>query len=99
MGGLWTLFITWADIGRSRCRGDAQVARPDACLAGFCYGPVKGASSFSAFSLCTAQATQVLAAEGEDDSICRDGDDRSRAEIHADIEQLIADALAKNFAP
>jgi predicted dienelactone hydrolase len=77
--------------------GDVQVAAPENCDALSCYAAISDATPFSAFAECKAEAAALLAEEGEDDSICRDGGGRSRAEIHAEIASLIASALARHL--
>jgi len=58
---------------------------------------VSGAVPFSAFSPCTPKASIILAEEGEDDSICRDGGTRSREAIQAEIATIINAALLVGF--
>ena len=59
------------------------------------YAIVPDASEFSAFSLCTPQAPEILLEDGEDDTICRDGGGRPREEIHDELAQMIAEAFRR----
>jgi predicted dienelactone hydrolase len=61
------------------------------------YAAISDAAPFSAFSQCTSKAPALLAEEGEDDAICRDGGSRSREEIQAEIGSIIEAALAAGF--
>jgi predicted dienelactone hydrolase len=58
------------------------------------YATIPDAAPFSAFSRCTRNASAVLAEEGEDDAICRDGGNRSREEVQVEIGSIIEAALA-----
>lgn len=57
------------------------------------------ANVFTAFGRCTARALTLLAAEGEDDAICRDDGPRSRADLQAELAGMIDAALANIAAP
>ena len=58
---------------------------------------ISDAVPFSAFSQCTPKASFILAEEGEDDAICRDGGNRSREGVQAEIAAIIEAALAAAF--
>lgn len=58
---------------------------------------ISDAVPFSAFSQCTSKSSAILAEEGEDDAICRDGESRSREQIQAEIGSIIEAALAAEF--
>jgi predicted dienelactone hydrolase len=61
------------------------------------YETVPEATSFSAFSLCTAKGAAILIAEDDNDVICKDGGKRSREEIHIQIIELISKTLKQEF--
>lgn len=61
------------------------------------YVVISDAAPSSAFSQCTQEAAALLAEEGEDVMICRDGGSRSREEIQAEIGSIIEAALASSF--
>ena len=61
------------------------------------YAAISDATPFSAFGQCTPKASTILAEEGEDDAICRDGENRSREEIQAEIGGIIEAALTAGF--
>ncbi|MEZ5904167.1 MAG: hypothetical protein R3C69_03350 [Geminicoccaceae bacterium] len=63
------------------------------------YASLPDATPFSSFSLCKPKAAAILLEEGEDDTICRDGDGRTREEIHAELVELVADALRPLLQP
>ncbi len=63
------------------------------------YATVPDATPFSSFSVCKPKAVAILLEEGEDDIICRDGDGRTRAAIHAELARLIADAFRPYLQP
>lgn len=63
------------------------------------YATVEDATPFSSFSVCKPKAAAILLEEGEDDSICRDGDGRTRVAIHAELARLIADAFRRHLQP
>jgi predicted dienelactone hydrolase len=62
------------------------------------YHLVPDATPFSSFSLCTPKGPALLAAEGEDETVCQDGENRSREEIHAEIADMISTALRRGFS-
>lgn len=55
------------------------------------------ATPFSLFGECTAKAAAILAEEGDDPALCRDGDGATRAEIHARIAGRIAALLDRGL--
>lgn len=63
------------------------------------YASVPDATPFSSFSLCKPKAAAILLEEGENDSICRDGDGRTREEIHAELAELVVDAFRPLLRP
>lgn len=58
-----------------------------------------GATPFSLFPVCTAQATELLQEDGEDDSVCREQAGRSRTAVHRDLTVLIVRALSESGLP
>jgi predicted dienelactone hydrolase len=62
------------------------------------YHSIPDATSFSAFSPCTAGGPALLREEGDDDAICLDGGTRPRKKIHRDIAMKIADALHRSLS-
>jgi predicted dienelactone hydrolase len=55
---------------------------------------IPGASPFDAFNECKPKALAILRDEGEDESLCAEGT-RPRAEIHAQLLELITKSLAE----
>ncbi len=86
--------------------GDSETIRPGlrafdlaAAIPTARYATVEDATPFSSFSVCKPKAAAILLEEGEDDSICRDGDGRTRVAIHAELARLIADAFRQHLQP
>jgi len=73
--------------------GPTDAADLAAAVPGARHTAVAGATAFDTFSLCTPQGPALLRADGESDVICEDGE-QGRALIHAQLTELIADALA-----
>lgn len=59
------------------------------------YTALPDATRFSAFSLCKPQGAAILAEDGGDDTICRDGEDRDRA--HRELAALILARLKERL--
>ena len=76
---------------------DPDQSRLDRAVPNVRYAEIADATPFSAFSPCMPKATAILAEEGEDGSICRDGTDRPREEIQAQMGAIIETALADGF--
>jgi predicted dienelactone hydrolase len=62
-------------------------------LAGERYVALADVSPFDAFSQCTPKASAILREEGEDDTLCPEGQSGARAAQHARIAEAIAAAL------
>lgn len=62
------------------------------------YHRVPDATPFSSFDQCRLQGPDILRGEGEDEAICRDGGGRTRADIHAQLAEMIEAALARGFS-
>ena len=62
------------------------------------YTTLPDATRFSAFSLCKPQGAAILAEDGGDDAICRDGAGESRERAHQNLAALIA-ARLKEWLP
>ncbi|MFT3971963.1 MAG: hypothetical protein QM699_00340 [Amaricoccus sp.] len=56
------------------------------------YASIPGATPFSAMALCQPRGAKILAAEGEDDTICSE-DAEERGRVHARLADMIAEAL------
>ncbi|MBY4675202.1 alpha/beta hydrolase family protein [Marinobacterium arenosum] len=63
------------------------------------YRRVPEATPFSAFSLCKKRGLKILRALGEDQRLCQDQAERSRAEIHSELADMIAGSLEKYLQP
>ena len=63
-----------------------------AALPGATYATLPDATPFSAMATCTPGGAEILAAEGEDDAICRE-DPAARERTHARLADMIAEAL------
>jgi predicted dienelactone hydrolase len=57
------------------------------------YTALPNATRFSAFSLCKPQGAAILAQDGGNDAICRDGAGENRKGIHQELAALILDRL------
>lgn len=62
------------------------------------YDIVPDAVSYSAFSECTPKGPALLREEDGEDTICRDGGNRSREEIHGEIARKIEAALNRGLS-
>ena len=62
------------------------------------YNTVPDANAFSAFSPCTPEGPTLLQEEGDEDTICRDGNHRSREEIHSELAGKIEAALRRGLS-
>ena len=62
-----------------------------AALPGATYAALPEATPFSAMATCKPEGAEILAAEGEDDAICRE-DGAARERSHARLADMIADA-------
>lgn len=62
------------------------------------YETVPDATQYSSFSECTAKGTLILQSEGDNEAICTDGGERSRAEIHKQLAEMIETTLAQNLS-
>ncbi|WP_148219175.1 alpha/beta hydrolase family protein [Azospirillum sp. B510] len=60
---------------------------------------ITGATPFSLFPTCAAQAAALLREDGEDDSLCREEAGRSRMAIHRELTDLIVRALSETGLP
>ncbi len=61
------------------------------------YETLPDATTFSAFDQCTPQGAAILAADGDDELLCRDGGFRPREQIHAQLVSMIAGELAQGL--
>jgi predicted dienelactone hydrolase len=62
------------------------------------YETVPDATQYSSFSECTAQGALILQEEGDNAAICTDGGERSRAEIHRQLAEIIKSTFIQNFS-
>ncbi|MCB0192955.1 MAG: hypothetical protein KDJ65_13505 [Anaerolineae bacterium] len=62
------------------------------------YETVPDATQFSSFSECTSKGAFILQSEGESEAICTDGGQRSRAEIHQQLAEMIESTLAQTLS-
>ncbi|MCB9078604.1 MAG: hypothetical protein H6631_13475 [Anaerolineaceae bacterium] len=62
------------------------------------YKTVPDATQFSSFSECTSKGAFILQSEGDSEAICTDSSERSRAEIHQQLAEMIENALAQSFS-
>ena len=63
------------------------------------YAIVEDASHYSMFGVCKPAAADIAAEEGIDEPICADGDQRTRAEIHAQLVDMTAAAFQPLAGP
>lgn len=87
-----------------------NLGRPDTILPGLdasgleglignaSYETVSDATQFSAFSECTAKGAFILQSEGDNEAICIDSGERSRAEIHRQLAEMVEKTLAQNLS-
>jgi hypothetical protein len=59
---------------------------------------VPDATQYSSFSECTSKGAIILQSEGDNEAICTDGGERSRAEIHMQLAEMIEKTLAQNLS-
>jgi predicted dienelactone hydrolase len=82
------------NLGRPGTHPRAVEAAPLAqAIPGSSYATVPDAIHFSFLGECQANGAAVLAQEGDTDPLCDDGGSRSRADIHAELLQLVSMAL------
>lgn len=62
------------------------------------YETVPDATQFSAFSECTSKGAIILQSEGDNEAICTDGGERSRAEIHRQLAEMIETTLVQHLS-
>lgn len=62
------------------------------------YATVPDATQYSAFSECTSKGAMILQSEGDNEAICTDGGERSRAEIHRQLAEMIENTLVQNLS-
>ncbi len=62
------------------------------------YETVPEATQYSAFSECTSKGAIILQSEGDNEAICTDGGERSRAEIHLQLAEMIENTLVQNLS-
>lgn len=62
------------------------------------YKTVPDATQFSAFSECTSKGAFILQSEGDNEAICIDSGERSRAEIHRQLAEMIENTLIQSFS-
>jgi predicted dienelactone hydrolase len=62
------------------------------------YETVPDATQYGAFSECTAKGAIILQSEGDNEAICTDGGERSRAEIHMQLAEMIENTLVQNLS-
>jgi predicted dienelactone hydrolase len=62
------------------------------------YETVPDATQYSSFSECTSKGAIILQSEGDNEAICTDGGERSRAEIHMQLAEMIEKTLAQNLS-
>lgn len=67
-------------------------------IPGVNYETVPDATQFSAFSECTSKGAMILQSEGDNEAICADGGERSRAEIHRQLAEMIENTLVQNLS-
>lgn len=61
------------------------------------YAVVEDASHYSMFAICKPDAPKIIASEKIDDPLCSDGSGRSRAEIHAQLIDMITNAFNRTL--
>jgi predicted dienelactone hydrolase len=62
------------------------------------YETVPDATQYSAFSECTSKGAIILQSEGDNEAICTEGGERSRAEIHRQLAEIIEATLVQNLS-
>jgi predicted dienelactone hydrolase len=62
------------------------------------YETVPDATQYSSFSECTSKGAMILQSEGDNEAICTDGGERSRAEIHRQLAEMIENTLVQNLS-
>lgn len=62
------------------------------------YETVADATQYSSFSECTSKGALILQSEGDNEAICTDGGERSRAEIHRQLAEMIENTLVQNLS-
>jgi len=62
------------------------------------YETVADATQYSSFSECTPKGAIILQSEGDNEAICTDGGERSRAEIHRQLAEMIESTLVQNLS-
>jgi predicted dienelactone hydrolase len=62
------------------------------------YETVPDATQYSSFSECTSKGAIILQSEGDNEAICADGGQRSRAEIHRQLAEMIESTLVQNLS-
>ncbi|MEM8535280.1 MAG: dienelactone hydrolase [Chloroflexota bacterium] len=62
------------------------------------YETVPDATQYSSFSECTSRGAAILESEGDNEAICTDGGERSRAEIHMELAEMIESKLVQNLS-
>ncbi len=87
-----------------------NLGQPDALLPGLnasslaglipdaTYDAVPDATQYSSFSECTSKGAFILQSEGDNEAICADGGERSRAEIHRQLAEMIENTLAQHLS-
>lgn len=75
-----------------------NAASIEGLIPGATYATVTDATQFSAFSECTAKGALILQEEGDDAALCTDGGERSRAEIHGQLAEMIERILGQTLA-
>ena len=61
------------------------------------YANVDGAVHLSFLPECKEGGAELLKSIGETDPVCEDGGNRSRADIHAELNGLVLDALQRTL--
>jgi predicted dienelactone hydrolase len=62
------------------------------------YETVPDATQYSSFSECTSKGAIILQSEGDNEAICTEGGERSRAEIHRQLAEMIETTLVQNLS-
>lgn len=62
------------------------------------YETVPDATQYSSFSECTPKGAIILQSEGDNEAICTDGGERSRAEIHRQLAEMIENTLVQHLS-
>ncbi|PSH67987.1 dienelactone hydrolase [Phyllobacterium brassicacearum] len=79
--------------------GAAQASGIAKAISNARYAVVEDASHYSMFAECKPNASNIIAAEKIDDPLCGDGGGRSRAEIHAQLIDMISKAIEPTLKP